>query len=156
MAFLSLTLAFALTLCARAALIQQTWEIDYSFVSPDGVEKAVPVVNQQMPGPTLRATVGDHVRITVVNRMPSESTSIHWHGIKQIGTPWSDGVPGITQCAIAPGDSFTYEFMLDAPGTLWWHSHSALQKGSLYGLIIINGDENYVPRVSRDIELLLS
>lgn len=56
----------------------------------------------------------------------------------------ASGVPGISQCPIGPGESFTYDFVLDAPGTLWWHSHTALQKSSLYGAIIVDGDERIV------------
>lgn len=156
MAFLLPLLAITLFIHAHSALIEQTWSIDYKFVSPDGIEKAVPVINQQLPGPTLRGHVKDRVRIHLTNNLPSESTTIHWHGIKQLNTPWSDGVPGITQCAIAPGESFTYEFTLDAPGTLWYHSHSALQKTSLYGLIVVEGDSHIAHCKAPDIELLLS
>lgn len=127
-----------------AALIEETWNIAYKFVRPDGVEKLVPVVNNQYPGPTLRGAPNDTVRITVINNLPTESTSIHWHGIKQVRTPWSDGVPGVSQCAIGPDQSFVYEFTLDAPGTLWWHSHSGFQKSSLYGFIIVDGDQDIV------------
>jgi L-ascorbate oxidase len=90
--------------------------------------------------------VGDRVRITVVNNLPDDTTSIHWHGVKQTGTPWSDGVPFVSQCPIQPGQSYVYDFVLDSPGTLWWHSHTDLQKSSLYGALIIHGDENSVGR----------
>lgn len=110
-----------------------------------------------LPGPTLKGHVGDRVKIRVVNNLPTETTSIHWHGIKQKGTPWMDGVPGVTQCPILPGESFVYDFVLDAPGTLWWHSHSGMQKSSLFGMIIITGDEAIVEQHHNpDIELLLS
>lgn len=66
------------------------------------------------------------------------------------------GVPGVTQCAIGPGDSFTYEFTLDAPGTLWWHSHSGLQKSSLYGAMIIHGDKHQLPSYDYERILLLN
>lgn len=158
MAFQLLLGLLALTLftASTAALIEQTWVIDYKFVAPDGVEKVVPVVNQQLPGPTLRGHVGDRVRIRVINKLSSESTSIHWHGVKQLGTPWSDGVPGITQCAIRPRQEFMYEFTLDSPGTLWWHSHSGMQKSSLHGLIIVTGDEERIGQCgARDVNLIL-
>lgn len=111
----------------------------------------VPVVNNLYPGPTLEGNVGDRVRITVINNLPTEATSIHWHGIKQKGTPWSDGTPAVSQCPIGPGETFVYEFVLDAPGTLWWHSHSGLQKSSLYGAIIVHGDEGAL-KLDQDVE----
>lgn len=135
-------LAFPLVTSVAGADIEQEWVISYKSVNPDGVSKVVPVVNGQYPGPQINGVAGQTVRILVINRLPTESTSIHWHGIKQDGTPWNDGVPGVTQCTIPPGESFLYEFKLDAPGTLWWHSHSGLQKSSLYGAIIISGDEH--------------
>lgn len=126
-----------------ARIIKQTWTISEKTISPDGVNKKVPVVNGQYPGPTLRGRVDDFVIITVKNQL-KEPTTIHWHGIKQKGTVWSDGVGGITQCEIEPRESFVYTFELDAPGTLWWHSHTKFQKASLQGAIIITGDERTV------------
>jgi L-ascorbate oxidase len=99
------------------------------------------VVNNQYPGPTLEGKVGDRVRITIVNKV-DEPTAMHWHGIKQLGTPWADGVPYVSQCPIPPGGTYVYTFTLDTPGTLWWHSHYELQKSSLYGAIIVHGDED--------------
>jgi len=54
----------------------------------------------------------------------TESTSIHWHGHHQRGTPYMDGVPYITQCPIPPKSSFRYHYTADTPGTHFWHSHS--------------------------------
>ena len=141
---------------ATAAIIQQTWRVDYALVNVDGVNKSTPVVNGQVPGPTLTGCVGDHVRIRVINLMTDQSTTIHWHGVKQSGTPWADGVPGVTQCDIAPGHEFLYEFKLDRPGTLWWHSHTDLQKGSLYGLIVVKGDHVGTNVHRREIPMVLS
>lgn len=85
-------LFFALCLATcNAKVIRQTWTITYKTVLPDGRKKLVPVVNNQYPGPTLRGNVGDRALINVINLLPTETTSIHWHGIKQTGTPWSDG-----------------------------------------------------------------
>lgn len=137
-----------------AADIEQTWVISLKSVNPDGVSKVVPVVNGQYPGPELRGRVGQTVEIRVENHLPTESTTIHWHGIKQTGTAWSDGVPGITQCPISPGDSFVYRFKLEDAGTLWWHSHSGLQKSSLYGALIVTGDEDVVGKYPEHTLLL--
>lgn len=75
----------------NAVLIEDTWTITEKFVAPDGVTKLLQVVNRQFPGPEIRGRVGDRVRIKVINSLISDTTTIHWHGIKQIGTPWSDG-----------------------------------------------------------------
>jgi plastocyanin len=76
--------------------------------------------NGAVPGPTLRAEVGDKVRIVIKNELP-ESTSIHFHGLK---TPNAmDGVPDITQAPIKPGATFTYEFVAQGPAVGMYHSH---------------------------------
>ncbi|KAK1351301.1 hypothetical protein POM88_054488 [Heracleum sosnowskyi] len=64
-------------------------------------------------GPTIRATQGNTVIVELKNNLLTENVAIHWHGIRQIGTPWFDGSEGVTQCPILPGDTFTYEFVVD-------------------------------------------
>ena len=59
--------------------------------------------------------------------MYTNGTSIHWHGIRQNQTMDMDGVSGITQCPIAPGESFTYTFKATQYGTSWYHSHYSMQ-----------------------------
>jgi len=67
-------------------------------------------------------------------------TSVHWHGLLQKGTGAMDGVPGITQCPIPPGHSFTYRFRATTYGTTWYHSHFSLQYSEgLVGPLLING-----------------
>lgn len=103
-----------------------------------------------VPGPTIQATAGDHVRITIVNHLP-EATAIHWHGL-EVPTD-NDGVPPIGMKPIQPGQSYTYDFTLqdvDA-GTHWYHSHYDDLKqvgGGMYGAIIIAprpGSPQYQP-----------
>lgn len=76
--------------------------------------------NGTVPGPMIRATEGDRVRVTLKNELP-DATSIHWHGV--IVPNNMDGVPPFTQNAIQPGESFTYEFTAEVPGTYMYHSH---------------------------------
>jgi len=76
--------------------------------------------NGATPGPTIEAVEGDRVRILVTNRLP-EHTSIHWHGI--LLPNGMDGVSGLTQKPIPPGDTFKYEFTLNQHGTLMYHPH---------------------------------
>lgn len=94
--------------------------------------------NGQVSGPVIRVTEGDHVRVTLVNKLP-EPTTIHWHGMHVPND--MDGVPGITQDAVNPGKSFTYDFIAGHPGTYMYHSHydDMKQIGSgLYGAFIID------------------
>jgi FtsP/CotA-like multicopper oxidase with cupredoxin domain len=85
------------------------------------------------------------------------STAIHWHGIHQKGSIGADGVPGVTQCPIAPGDTMTYTFQATQYGTAWYHSHFSLQAGDgLVGPIVIRGpttanyDEDLGPVMLQD------
>ena len=76
--------------------------------------------NGMTPGPVIEAQEGDKVRIIVTNRLP-EPTTIHWHGLR---LPYQmDGVTGLTQAPIQPGESFTYEFTLKQSGTYMYHAH---------------------------------
>lgn len=78
--------------------------------------------NGQIPGPEIRVTEGDKVRVIVKNNLPVP-TSVHWHGLD---VPWqADGAPGITQDAIGPGEEFIYEFDAVPAGTRFYHTHGA-------------------------------
>lgn len=93
-----------------------------------------------MPGPVITANWGDTLRITVRNKMQHNGTSIHWHGLRQLNTVSQDGTNGITECALAPGDSKTYQFKATEYGTSWYHSHFSHQYGDgVLGAIQING-----------------
>jgi len=89
-----------------------------------------------LPGPLVRATAGDLVRITVDNKLPVE-TSVHWHGIALHNA--ADGVPGLTQKAVTSGRQFTYEFVAPDPGTYFYHPHVGVQLDrGLYAPLIID------------------
>src|SRR6476620_12691082 len=93
--------------------------------------------NGQMPGPELRVTEGDTVRVTLVNQLPVPTT-IHWHGINVPNA--MDGVAGLNQDPVKPGASFTYAFTATPAGTRWYHSHTdpAVQVPlGLYGALIV-------------------
>jgi len=77
--------------------------------------------NGQSPGPTIEVVEGDRVRIFVTNKLP-ERTSVHWHG--QRLPNGMDGVTGLTQPAIEPGQTFVYEFIARRPGTFMYHPHA--------------------------------
>ncbi|KAI1338934.1 Cupredoxin [Xylariaceae sp. FL0016] len=108
--------------------------------APDGIDNELLLVNGQYPGPLVECNWGDWIEITVHNNIPDEGTSIHCHGILQQETPWMDGVPGVTQCPVIPGGSFTYRFKPDLYGSSWWHSHYESQFASgLSGPLVIYG-----------------
>lgn len=76
--------------------------------------------NGSTPGPTIEVTEGDRVRLYVTNKLP-EPTTVHWHGV--ILPNGMDGVAGLTQRAIAPGETFLYEFTFKNAGTFMYHPH---------------------------------
>jgi multicopper oxidase len=89
-----------------------------------------------LPGPLLTARAGDRLQIDVANDLPEE-TSVHWHGIALRND--MDGVPGVTQTAIASGSKFRYEFTVPDPGTFFYHPHVGVQLDrGLYGVLIVD------------------
>lgn len=116
--------------------------------------KTLPVwtFNNSVPGPEIRVKQGDKVKITLKNELP-EPLSIHWHGVPVPNA--IDGIPGVTQNAVQPGQSFTYEFIANVPGTYWYHSHqdsvNQIDRG-LYGSFIVEAKDN---QATRDYTLVL-
>jgi FtsP/CotA-like multicopper oxidase with cupredoxin domain len=109
--------------------------------------------NGSVPSPILRLKPGVPFRAVVTNRL-DQDTTVHWHGIRLPNA--MDGVPGLTQPPIKPGDSFTYEFTPPDAGTFWYHPHanSLEQMGrGLAGLLIV--EEKEPVAVDRDIAWLL-
>jgi len=94
--------------------------------------------NRQVPGPRLRITEGDRVRINVTNKLP-EATTVHWHGL--VVPNGMDGPADVTQAPIQPGKSFTYEFTANQRGTFFYHSHTDADRQQalgMYGAFIID------------------
>lgn len=116
--------------------------ISRGVIAPDGYQRDVLLVNGAFPGPLIEANWGDKIVVNVFNNIssPEEGTSIHWHGFLHQGTPWDDGAPGVSQCPIAPGKSYTYEFKASLYGTSWYHAHySAQYAGGIVGPIVVHG-----------------
>jgi FtsP/CotA-like multicopper oxidase with cupredoxin domain len=113
--------------------------------------------NGTMPGPMIRVTEGDKVRVMVKNELP-ESTSIHWHGL--IVPNNQDGVPYITQPPIKPGASYTYEFTAKNSGSHMYHSHhnstKQVGKGLLGAFIIEPKDKSKEPAYDFDYTMILN
>ncbi|KAF8009414.1 hypothetical protein BT93_J0412 [Corymbia citriodora subsp. variegata] len=115
------------------------WEVGYVFRSPDCVENLVMAINGQFPGPTIRAKAGETLHVELTNKLYTEGVVIHWHGIRQFGTPWADGTASISQCAINPGETFVYRFKVDKAGTYFYHGHYGMQRAAgLYGSLIVD------------------
>ena len=109
--------------------------------------------NDSVPGPEIRVSQGDRVKIEFINELAQETT-VHWHGIRLSNA--MDGVPYLTQKPVSPGEKFTYEFDAVDAGTFWYHPH---QRGfeqvdrGLYGALIV--EEKEPVQVDRDVVWVL-
>lgn len=112
--------------------------------------------NRQIPGPRIRVTEGDRVRIHVRNTLP-ESTTVHWHGL--ILPNEMDGPAEITQKPIPPGGEYTYEFTTKQAGTYFYHTHDHADRqqalGLYGGLIIDPKDGQAEPRADKEYVIQL-
>ena len=130
---------------------------DIDWETEPGKKVTAQSYNGVVPGPEIRATEGDKVRVVVKNQM-KESTSIHWHGVH---TPNNmDGVPYITQPPIKPGATFTYEFVAKPFGSHMYHSHhnaaDQVTKGLLGSFVIEPKDKSKEPKYDSDYTIVLN
>ncbi len=113
---------------------------------------AVWAYDGRVPGPVIRARQGEKLHLRFDNKLEQPST-IHWHGIRIDNA--MDGVAGLTQAAVPPGESFDYVFTPPDAGTFWYHPHNRtweqMARG-LYGLLIV--EEAEAPAVDRDLALV--
>jgi FtsP/CotA-like multicopper oxidase with cupredoxin domain len=134
----------SLTSVLLAAPLGAQGAVDVTLTLAPGTAQVAPGVsvnawlyNGTLPGPTLRVTEGQLLRVRFHNALP-ESTAIHWHGQPiQLGM---DGVPDISRPAVAPGQEFVYELRNLVPGTYWFHPHGhemQLDVGAA-GLLIVD------------------
>ncbi|MGF9798570.1 multicopper oxidase family protein [Brevibacillus agri] len=119
----------------------------------DNTMKNVWTYNGTVPGPQLRVKQGETIKVVLKNELP-EPVTIHWHGVPVPNN--MDGIPGVTQNAVKPGESFTYRFKVDVPGTYWYHSHQngvvQVDKG-LYGSLVV--EPKVEQPVDKDFTLVL-
>lgn len=111
--------------------------------------------NGSTPGPTIEAVEGDRVRILVTNHL-REHTTVHWHGI--LLPNGMDGVGGLTQPQIKPGETWAYEFTLRQAGTHMYHPHAdemVQMAMGMMGMFIIHPKNGYEVPVDRDITIML-
>ncbi len=127
------------------------WETDPGTVFP------AMTYNGTVPGPEIRVTEGDQVRVVVKNEM-AQSTSIHWHGV--IVPNSMDGVTYVNQPPIKTGETFVYEFVAKNPGSHMYHSHhnaaEQVSSGMLAPFIIEPKDKSREPAVDADYNLILN
>ncbi len=111
--------------------------------------------NGTMPGPEIRVTEGDLVRVTLTNELPT-GTTIHWHGLDVPND--MDGPAGLSQAPVEPGESFTYEFIATPSGTRWYHTHTDVSTQillGLYGAFIVE-PKGGLPDLDRDYTYILT
>lgn len=111
--------------------------------------------NGQTPGPTIEAVEGDRVRLLVTNKL-QEHTTIHWHGV--LLPNGMDGVGGLNQPQIKPGETYVYEFTLCQHGTQMYHPHAdemVQMAMGMEGFFIIHPKEPEQPRIDRDFCIFL-
>lgn len=111
--------------------------------------------NGETPGPTIEAIEGDRVRFVVTNKLP-ERTSVHWHGI--LLPNGMDGVAGLNQPHIEPGETYVYEFTLRQHGTFMYHPHSdeMVQMAlGMMGMFVVHPKVAEGPPIDRDFAILL-
>ncbi|HUR27085.1 MAG TPA: copper oxidase [Planctomycetota bacterium] len=129
-------------------------EVHHEFAP--GLEATCWGYNGRVHGPTIEAVEGDRVRIYVTNRLP-EPTSVHWHGV--LLPNGMDGVAGLNQKPIQPGETFKYEFTLRQHGTHMYHPHhdemTQMAMGMM-GLFVIHPRKRPDPPIDRDFAILLS
>jgi len=122
-------------------------------VAPGDVRDAM-AYNGVVPGPEIRVREGDRIRVVLHNKL-EESTAIHFHGLNVPNSV--DGVPGLTQDLVKPGESYSYEFDVPNAGTHMYHSHmngaTQIPMGLLGGLIVEGRDE---PEVDVDTSIVLN
>jgi FtsP/CotA-like multicopper oxidase with cupredoxin domain len=136
---------------------EYNWVIRDQEHNPDGVYRPMMLINGQYPGPLIECNEGDTIVVNIDNQAVN-ATSFHWHGLFQNGTNYMDGTIGVTQCAIAPGKRFTYEFQASGQsGTYWYHAHQAVQSsdGLLGPFIIHSKKEKELQKLSYSTDRII-
>jgi FtsP/CotA-like multicopper oxidase with cupredoxin domain/plastocyanin len=136
------------------------WELTASAIqweTEPGVVVEAYAYNGTVPGPQLHAEMGDKVRIILHNEL-TEPTTIHFHG--QLVPNAMDGVPVITQPAVMPGESFTYEFTVRNAGSHMYHSHFMAEHqvpmGLLGAFIVTDPRDRQDPSSDIDYTMILN
>lgn len=105
-----------------------------------------------VPGPEIRVTAGDELRVHLVNQLP-EATTVHWHGVALRND--MDGVPGLTMPAVAPEASFDYSFVVPGSGIYWLHPHAGIHLDYGMQAALIVEDPNEPGAYDQEVVLVL-
>lgn len=125
------------------------------LISP-GLSRLMTVVNGLFPGPLIRVPYGSHIQVDVLNDLPDNATTIHWHGIHQRGTPYYDGVATQSQCPLQSRKSMSYSFTASPSGTAFWHAHFHSENvDGLYGPLIVDDTNGSFPFSFDDEKVIL-
>lgn len=104
---------------ALAATVTYNFTVGWVRANPDGAyERPTIGINGEWPIPRIDANVNDRIIIDVHNDLGNQSTSLHFHGLFMNGTTHMDGPSQVSQCAIPPGSSFTYNFTVSKSPSL--------------------------------------
>ncbi|KAL5257604.1 hypothetical protein ACHWQZ_G012504 [Mnemiopsis leidyi] len=170
------SLAFILTLACIGAAMYLSREEDsvvriYHFVV---AQKAIPIgdrtfivntINGDIKGPAIHVRRGETLSVKVTNKLSDSGLTLHWHGFHMRTMQVYDGVAGVTQCPIAPGETLLYEFVVDeAPGTYWYHTQNGVNPSGqdfVRGPLIVHDvndtiaslDDPYLDPSNRDVVL---
>jgi manganese oxidase len=128
-------------------------EIDHEFAP--GLRARCWGYNGRTPGPVIEAVEGDRIRVYLTNRLP-EPTTVHWHGL--LIPSGMDGVAGLTQPAVRPGETFRYEFTLRQHGTFMYHPHAdemTQMALGMVGMMVVHPRDPGHREVDRDFSLMV-
>lgn len=155
-----LLLCQAMTIQAATHEFEMTIE-DTEITLIDKVTFHTFAFNGQVPGPLIHVKEGDEIVVNVMNLTTLPHT-IHWHGLLMRNTWKSDGVPNITQKAIEPGEVYTYRFIAEPSGTMWYHCHVNVNEHvsirGMWGPLIIDPKEpvEIEKNITKDFILMFS
>lgn len=111
--------------------------------------------NESLPGPALHVYQGQKIQVEIFNDLATASLSVHFHGIRQVGTPLSDGIGRLTQLSILPGSSYKHQFVATDEGTFWYHSHVHSQTAmGLLGAFIVHPKTAATEKIKEFVLLL--
>lgn len=148
--------------CPRALADTKTFyfKTTWTDANPDGIfPRRMIGFNDSWPLPDIRVTKGDTVEIYIINGFETSNTTLHVHGLFQHGTNQMDGPEMVTQCPIAAGETFLYNFTVpDQVGCYWYHSHTAGQyQDGMRGAFIIDDPEHpYKDKFDEEVVLTLA
>ena len=135
-----------------------TFDLEATVVGREinGRRVAMLAFNGEHPGPLIQVRERSTIFVNFTNRTPFP-TAVHWHGIRLDNR--FDGVPGLTQEPVLPGESFQYRIVFPDPGIYWYHPHhreDVQQELGLYGNLLVEAsEEGYYGPANRNEHLIL-